>query len=398
MRVGFLISEYLPSLGGAQICIHNVALELRKRNDQLVVVTTTQDKTLQDYGYEIVRISKLYIKLLRFPSIGKLLLQLKLNSLHKKYKLDVWQVVVGYPLGVFSIDFFKLYNIPSVLRCCGEDIQLMEGEVPYGYRQSTCVDKLIRKNYPKFDALIALTDSVAHEYKKLDIPDEKIHIIPNGVNLKRFARSIGKEEIKRKLGLTGKTVLLTVGRNHPKKGYNLISAILQLVSERHHDIIWVIIGKDCNNENINVDKDVRMYLMLIDEISLAQDASDREIPSQLLIDYYHAADVFVFPSFIETFGMVLVEALAAGLPVITSNVPGCRDVIEDGYNGLLADAGNCDMFVEKILDLLNDEILYNQICSNISDNIKKYDWPLVADRYEELYENLIEKRNVFKSG
>lgn len=399
MKVAHLISHYLPGLGGAQICVHNVAIRHLKKDDHVVVITPTSDKDSKDYGYPIVRISNWYIKFLRVPLIGKYLLWHKLNGLQKIYRFDIWQVTIGYPLGAFAVSFFNKENIPCILRCCGEDIQV-DKRLSYGYRLSPSVDRIVRDAYPKYDALVALTESVVDEYCKLKIPDEKIYVIPNGVNLQRFERRESKEEIKRKLGFENKIVLLTVGRNHLKKGYNLIPTILEKVYRKRNDLVWVVIGKGCNHSLYSdLPEELRKRLILLDGLNSEPDEALKELPPSRLIDYYHGADLFVFPSYIETFGMVLIEANAAGLPVVTSNAPGCRDVIKDGYNGLLAEPGNCEMFAEKILTLIENKALYQRISDNLSDYVKEFDWKVVARRYRNLYKEVLDmKKNHWGTG
>ena len=193
--------------------------------------------------------------------------------------------------------------------------------------------------------------------------------------------------------LDGKTVLLTVGRNHPKKGYDLIPDILSKISSNNDNIVWVIIGKGSTGINTSsLKEESGKKLMLIEEIKAGAGGPMTEIPSKQLIEYYQAADLFVFPSYIETFGMVLIEANAAGLPVVTSDAPGCRDVIRDGYNGLIAESGNLVMFAEKITNLLCNKILYEEISLNIMRNIEKYDWKRISRSYEDLYENVLKEK------
>ncbi len=389
MKIAYLISEYLPSVGGAQVCIHNIARRLKGNNDEAVVITTTTGNVSRNLGYEIIRISHWFLKILRFPSVGKYILWYKLGGLQRRYNFDLWQVTIGYPLGACSVGFFRKKNIPCVLRCAGEDIQVHEG-LSYGYRLSPRVDKMVRTAYPLFDRCVALSECVKAEYNKLGIPREKMDVIPNGVDLVRFRSELGKEEIKCKLGLQGKIVLLSVGRNHRKKGYDLIPGILQRVLEKRKEVVWVIIGKGCNEISTSGwSNEVRKRIILIDGINAEENGSILEVPSSELIEYYLGSDLFVLPSYIETFGMVLIEANAAGVPVVTSDAPGCRSVVKDGYNGLIAESGNSEMFAEKIIRLINDTALYKEICLNISENIRKYDWRMIADAYRRLYMDLI---------
>ena len=107
MKVAHLISEYLPNIGGAQICIHNISTKFVENNNSIVVITTAQDNISLNYGYKILRISPWYLRFFKIPSIGKYFLWFKIFLLHKKYSFDIWQITMGYPFGAYLIPFFK---------------------------------------------------------------------------------------------------------------------------------------------------------------------------------------------------------------------------------------------------------------------------------------------------
>ena len=91
----------------------------------------------------------------------------------------------------------------------------------------------------------------------------------------------------------------------------------------------------------------------LDEIGGTDVASEiPRLPATALVALYQAADVFVFPSLIETFGIVIVEAMAAGLPIIVSDAPGCRDVVRHGEDGMMVPARDADALAMSILFLL----------------------------------------------
>ena len=128
MKVAHLISNYLPNIGGAQVCVHQIANNTIKRGHKAVVITPTRDASDSKYNflYEIIRLNNLLNKFLFINfSLGKLYLEKVLNDIQKRYNFDIWQVTVGYPLGAASVDFFNRNMIPCILRCSGEDIQVL---------------------------------------------------------------------------------------------------------------------------------------------------------------------------------------------------------------------------------------------------------------------------------
>ena len=113
-----------------------------------------------------------------------------------------------------------------------------------------------------------------------------------------------------------------------------------------------------------------------------------------LVKLYHACDVFVLPATevegdFEGFGIVLLEANAAGKPVVSTKVGGIPDVVEDGRSGVLVGAGAWDELAKAVIDLLSNDALRQQMGRYGRERARtQFDWPIVARRYVELMANL----------
>lgn len=99
----------------------------------------------------------------------------------------------------------------------------------------------------------------------------------------------------------------------------------------------------------------------------------------------HTSDVFVFPSYREGLSVALMEAMAAGVPVVASRIRGNVDLIEDGYNGFLCDPEDAEDFANKIQQILDDPALAERFCKNSLEKIKEYDKSVVVQRLREIY-------------
>ena len=115
-----------------------------------------------------------------------------------------------------------------------------------------------------------------------------------------------------------------------------------------------------------------------------------------LVDYYNSANLLVLPSIdrSEAFGLVLLEAMACAKPVIASNLPGVRTVVEEGKNGLLVRPGQVDDLAKKILIVLSDESLQKQY-GNYGYQLvqQKYQWSVIAQQLERIYVETIKQKN-----
>ena len=93
-----------------------------------------------------------------------------------------------------------------------------------------------------------------------------------------------------------------------------------------------------------------------------------------LIKLYKISDIFIFPSLIESFGIVIIEAMAAGVPLVVSEVPGSKDLVQNNKNGFIVSKNNAQQFVDVIINFYNNKILLNRIKKNCVNSVKYYDW------------------------
>jgi glycosyltransferase involved in cell wall biosynthesis len=136
-----------------------------------------------------------------------------------------------------------------------------------------------------------------------------------------------------------------------------------------------------DEQNIN---DLIKKFDLADCVSFVGKVSNEDVPQYLV-----ASDVFVLPSLYEGFGIVILEAMAAGLPVITTNVGGPPDIIKDGVNGYLVEVKNSEQIADRVIRILNDNGLKEKMSENNRMEVKKYSWESVTMQLESLFRSII---------
>jgi glycosyltransferase involved in cell wall biosynthesis len=383
MKIAHLLPVYLPVVGGAQVCIHNISERHSKKGDEVTVIVPFKYRALMSTSYTQIRLWPWTQTLLQsVPVLGKAYFFLQLKRLQKRFGFELWQVTIGHPFGTAAVRFLKSLGTKVFLRCSGDDIQMLP-EISYGMRLNPSVDRQIRAAYPCFDIAIAISEAVRHELENIGVDPAKIHTIPNGVDNHRFQSSETKSDIRRRLGIKDAArILLTVGRNHPKKGFSRIPEVLQSLLAHDKNILWMLVGPG-HDEVIAKAKHLGVQDALLVRELTRQGSPD--VPSQELIDLYHAADIFVFPTLIETFGIVVIEAMAAGLPVVSTRVPGVQELVSHGTNGFLSDADDMSSIVKHIQSLSNDRALYERVRQQALAAAKRYDWSTIADEYQRLY-------------
>jgi len=230
------------------------------------------------------------------------------------------------------------------------------------------------------DRIVAATE---HERRLLvqiyRVPAERIAVIPLGVDLEQFTpgdRAAARARLD--LGQWGiaedERLLLAVGRIEPLKGLDILIRALAQLNERQPAVLAIIGGDD------RAEADIAKLRALAEDLGVGDAVHFLgPRPHEALPDFYRAADVVVVPSFYESFGLVAVEAMASGVPVVASRVGGLASTVADGRTGYLI-AWRCpEPFAEKIEVLLRNEQLRAALGAGAAERMRTYSWDAVAE-------------------
>jgi len=398
LNIGMPTSSFLPSIGGAEVGLHNIATRLTARGHHPVVMVPTPHmralkKVSWDLPYPVVAFPpKVWGILLRWPGLGLRILDSAFARVDRSHHIDVWHGTIGYPVGTALAHYGRKYGRPNLVRCAGEDIQI-NAEIGYGMRLDARVDAQVRRWLPNADRLVAITDSVAEEYHALGISDEHIAHIPNGVDLKRFNTTPDRSAVRKAYGISPDDFLfLCVGRNHAKKNFPALIEAFARISRPGAQLALVGQGaEELADLSRKLGGSDRVHL--IETVYGGGVSKDRlKLPSDGLVALYRSADAFVFPSSLETFGIVLVEAMAAGLPVITTDAPGCRDVVRADVDGLTVATHDIDALATAMRRIHDDTDLRNRLIAAGHARAAAFSWDTITDSYISLYRELIADR------
>ena len=231
------------------------------------------------------------------------------------------------------------------------------------------------------DRIVAATKHERQLLRQIyGVSADRVEVSPLGVNLSRF-HSRDRVEARRALNLDLDThVLLAVGRIEPLKGLDILIEAIALMTERER-VVLLIVGGD--------DRAAPQIARLGAQAAEAG-VGDRvrfvgAVPHEQLSAYYNAADVVVVPSFYESFGLVAVEAMASGVPVVASRVGGLASTVVDGRTGYLVPWRCPDPFAEKLDLLLENPSLRHALGAAAADSMLAYEWSTVAAKLRELY-------------
>jgi glycosyltransferase involved in cell wall biosynthesis len=242
-------------------------------------------------------------------------------------------------LSVLSFFLYKLWGIPYIILTHGTDAWNIRG---------------IFRRYALISAkkVISVSRYTAQRIEK-QIPSlkNKIFIIPNSVDTEKFSPKEKPNYLLEKYKLFGYKIILTVARLDSydrDKGYDKVILALPKVLEAIPNLKYILVGEGDDLPRI---KDLISKLNLNDRVILTGYISDDK-----LSDYYNLCDLFIMPSKQEGFGIVFLEALACGKPVIAGNKDGSREALLDGKLGILVDPDNIEEITQTTIKVLNKEV------------------------------------------
>lgn len=221
----------------------------------------------------------------------------------------------------------------------------------------------------------------------------KIEVVPCGVDLSLF-QPISQHKAKEKLGLPmERCVILFVGRIEPLKGIDTLLRAISLIAPEmpcwQDELSVIIIGGAPGAGQAQVNAEMARLKALRAQLGIEDLVTFLGAKDQDTLGYYYASsEMVVMPSHYESFGMVALEAMACGTPVVASKVGGLAFNVQDGETGFLVPDGDAEALAEKIRLLLKDRDLRAKLGRQAIAWAQRYGWTVVADQITDLYEQV----------
>ncbi len=268
-----------------------------------------------------------------------------------------------------AVSFHTLGKVQSIVRAGEPDAK---DRVPVEEMAVAQADSIVAGSPHEIEQLVNLYG--AH--------NDKLSLVPCGIDQALF-KPIAQREARDALGLNGHKIVLFVGRMEPIKGADVL---LRAVASLEHSLntqLIVIGGSADDAERTRLQRMARG--LGVDHRLLFLDA----VPQKELPLYYNAADVCVVPSFYETFGLVALESLACGTPVIAAKVGGLQHTVADGKTGYLVPWHCPEPYAEKLEVLLTNDHLRHTLGAAAHESTKGQSWEVAARRVLTVYEALV---------
>lgn len=399
MKIALPVSSFLPRIGGAEVVVHNLAIHLRRLGHDAQVVTWwglwRDVRGRLPYPMRPLLPGSYTAKSRQAWQEGRgqsAWVGLQTAFWQRLLRFDVWNIHLAHPLAFLMQPTLQRLKVPLVTTCHGDDILIMP-EIGSDIRLNPHLDAALAKAYAGSAAVTAISASIHQAFAGLGLPEGKICDIPNGVDVERIqARASRRDAVRQHWGLgPDEPLLISVGRDHPAKNYELVPRIAAALKRAGHAFRWFVVGAGTARvQKLAEEAGLGALVQAIPAIPPSGAAFD--MPPDGVIDLYHAADVFVMTSLMEGLPMVLIEAMAAGLPVVATRVPGCTDLVRDGEQGFLVDPQDAEDGAARLGQLLQDRAVRQAMSVRSRQESARYAWPRVAARYVACYEQVLAAR------
>ncbi len=364
LRIALVSDAYYPHVGGIQEHIYHLGIELIKRGHYVKVITGSSGNDSAPHDLEVIRIGRV-IQIPANKSFSKLTVDFgmvsKLRKIFKNEKFDIVHVhgVLGPFLPLYSHLLSPSTSIHTFHAAFDESL---------GYLASK---KLLQKYMKKIDGFITVSEAARSSISKY-LP-YRYKIIPNGVDIERF-----NPKHKRLNKFRGKSpIILFVGRFEPRKGLKFLFLSFNQIIKKVQDAALVVVGKGRLRD---------YYRSFLSKRALENVYFEGKVSMEMLPSYFTTCDIFCSPAYTgESFGIILLEALASGRTVIAADIQGYRTVIKDGYNGILVRPKDTDAITDAVLRIIANKELKNKLIENGLQSVRQYSWKAVAEQVEGFY-------------
>ena len=387
MKILMLTWEYPPRIvGGIARVVHDLSKRLIKDGHEVHVVTYKEGNVSEyenDKGVHVHRVNNYMINPNNFIDW---IMQLNFNMIAKANELiekeGKFDVIHAHDwLVTYAAKTLKnSYNIPIVATIHATEAGRNSGIHDEVQRYINDTEWLL--TYEASEVLVN-SNYMKNELQRLfGLPFEKINVVPNGINMTSFNGVERDYDFRRQYAADNEKIILFLGRLVYEKGVQHLIAAMPKILANYHDSKLIIAGKggmlDELREQVN-------YLNIGHKVYFTG-----YLDAKKVCKMYKAADISVFPSTYEPFGIVALEAMLAGVPTVVSDVGGLDEIVEHKVNGMKSYAGNPNSIADSILNLLYDP----QLCANIVKQARikvknEYNWNKIAQDTYFIYQKAI---------
>jgi glycosyltransferase involved in cell wall biosynthesis len=387
MRILMLSWEYPPRIvGGISRVVHGLAQKLGERGNEVHVITCWEMGTKEFEKDKEVYIHRIHSYDVTPNNFVDWVLQLNFSLIEHSIKLinetgkfDIIHAhdwIVAFAARVLKHSYFtpliSTIHATEYGRNCGihDDTQRYINNIEWWMAYESW-RIIVNSEYMKGE--------VKHVFR---VPEDKIDIIPNGVDLNKFDGYEKDMNFRRKYAEDNEKIIFFVGRLVNEKGVHVLIDSVPKVLQYYNGAKFIIAGKGPQLEHLKAKAN---YMGVSHKVYFTGYIKDEE-----LLKIYKCADVAVFPSLYEPFGIVALEGMVANVPVVVSDTGGLSGIVEHGVDGMKSYTGNANSLADSILEILHNPEKAEKMKENALKKVHSiYNWKLITDKTIEVYKGII---------
>ncbi|MCY6371893.1 glycosyltransferase family 4 protein [Clostridium ganghwense] len=386
MRILMLSWEYPPkNVGGLSNHVYYLSHSLANKGHEVHVITCEEGTAPikeNDNGVLIHRVSPYNLETQDFT---KWIMQLNFAMIEEGIRLinDKGEMDIIHAhdwLTTYAAKTLKwAFNIPVVSTIHATEYGRNNGIKTDMQRYISSVEWMLTYESWK---VVACSNYMREQIKNVfSTPWEKIWVIPNGVEANEFQLDFDTLQFRRKFAKDDEKIVFYVGRHVFEKGIHILINAASQIIKKHNKTKFIIAGTGPMTDELK--KKVR-DIGLSDKVLFTgymEDNSKNKL--------YKVADMAIFPSLYEPFGIVALEGMAAGCPIVVSDVGGFSEIVEHKVNGMKFIPGSVESLKKNVLELLSNEELSKKLKENAYRYIReKYSWDKIACLTVQMYEQV----------
>ena len=388
MKVLMLSWEYPPRVvGGIARVVKELSEKLQLEGQDVTVVTYKEGDTpyfeVEETGVKVYRVDNYMIRPNNFIDW---IMQLNFNLITEVNKLiqsgETFDVIHAHDwLTAYAAKTLKeSYNIPLVSTIHATEAGRNGGIQTEMQRYINDTEWML--TYESSEVIVNSNFMKNDIQRIFGLPFEKIKVIPNGIDLKKFDGIKKDYEFRRRFAADNEKIILSLGRLVFEKGIQHLIYAMPKILSNYNDAKLVIVGKGGMIDEL---KQITVNLGIQDKVYFTGYMAGNDVQKM-----YKVSDVAVFPSTYEPFGIVALEAMLGGTPTVVSDIGGLNEIVKHGETGLKSYAGNANSIADSVTQLLYDYDLSEKITKNAKlEVVQNFNWTKIAEDTRKLYEKAI---------
>lgn len=376
MKIAFFTDSYIPQKNGVTTAVQTLKNSLEKKGHSVIVIAPKYP------GYNSTKsIIRLPAFTIEKGSNTRFALYYPAKAMRDALLIDC-DIIHGHsggPISLLGLEVARRKKIPYIFTYH----TLWSSYMHYFFKGKILTPKMVEQASKIFanmtSAIIAPSQSMKEKLISYGVT-KPIDVIPNGIDTSLFQ---GKKMdfLREKYAIShDKHILLCVGRLGKEKSIDFVIKAFAVVHRQKPDTVLILIGEGSDSDVLNK---LCNKLEIKDSVIFAGNLS-----YQQTIDAYKSSDLFIFASKTETQGLVVVEALAAGLPVVTVNVSPFKEILTDGESAILRPF-DVKEFSKGILNLLDNEVLKEKLSKNGRLVAEGLSITKLSSKFEKLYQKVL---------